>query len=232
MLPDPGNAEFDRIRIPGTDKTLLFRQSGLKAGQESLYLLRMLSRLDRSFVQAADLGCGSGLLTIGLAALFPAMTVKGFEIQDSLAAAARENSLMNAFSHRVSIVTGDIRDKSNRPRDNSFDLVVMNPPFRKLRTGKMSSRTSIRLSNHEHHGGLSDFVKAASVLLKHRGLLAIVMLPERLSELLRLMDERQVAAFRLQMIHHRDDSNANACMVLGRKGGKSALSVLPPVYMR
>ncbi|MBN1879506.1 methyltransferase [bacterium] len=219
-----------QIGIPGTERILQIEQSGLKVTQESLYLLKFIADLNQDFRSAGDLGCGSGFLSIGLASLFAEVRITGYEIQEKLVSAAQRNVERNGFQDRISIIWGDIRNAATRRPDGSHDVVVINPPFRKLHTGKMSTKDDIRMSNHEVHGELSEFIRVGSILLKHRGILAVVMMPQRLTELLTLMDVRQVPAFRLQMIHHPRDAIANACLVIGRKGGASDLSVFPPLY--
>ncbi|MDO8842641.1 METTL5 family protein [Methanocalculus sp.] len=68
-----------------------------------------------------DLGSGTGILGIG-AALLGAERVVGIEEDERLVALAQEN--MRLFSVDCTFITGDVRDLTE-----SFDTVVMNPPF-------------------------------------------------------------------------------------------------------
>lgn len=221
----------DTITIPGTTRSFQIKQAGLHVTQESLYLLQFVKKLGIEFANARVLGCGTGLLPIGLATLFPNLNVSAVEIQKPLAETARNNCKLNNVSDRISVVTGDIRHKTVRSPDQSRDLIVMNPPFRKINTGKTSPDDQLRVSSHECYGTLEDFIRTASIELAYKGVIAIVMLPERLSELLTLMDKRQVSAFKIQMLHHRPDTAANAVMAAGRKNCQMTLSVEPPIFI-
>ncbi len=220
----------DKITLLDTETVIFIDQKGLRVSQESLYLLRFVNSLNLKIGTACVPGCGSGLLVIGLAALNPMSQITGIELQKDLAETALENARLNAFDERIMIHIGDIRDQF--VFDPMFDLVVMNPPFRKLRTGKMSPDLSRRYSNHEHHGTLGDFITTASNMLKHKGVVALVMLPERLGEVFHYMEKRKVSAFLLQPIHHTHSSTANAILIAGRKGCRTPLSILPPCFAK
>lgn len=217
----------DKITLPDTDTVILINQKGIRVSQESLFLLRFVDSLNLKIGSACVPGCGSGLLAIGLAALNSESHITGIELQKDLADKAIDNVLLNKFEGRITIRTGDIRDQHVERPDQKFDLVVMNPPFRKLKTGEMSPDLTRRYSNHEHHGTLEDFIRAASILLKHKGVVALVMLPERLGELLHYMEKRNISAYLIQAVHHTPTSAANAVLIAGRKGCRSPLTILP-----
>ncbi|HPQ40809.1 MAG TPA: methyltransferase, partial [bacterium] len=217
------------IRIPGTDTHLQMKQKGLPVNQEALFLMEFLHETNiRPRRAAADLGCGSGLLTVALALLYPGIPVTGYEIQHALCDTARENVYLNGMDARVEVVPGDIRKPEDRPGDLTCDLVVMNPPFRTVGSGRVSPDSLRRSANHELCGTLEDFVTAASIALVHKGVLATVMLPERFPELLQRMHARKIPAFAARWIHHRMDLPANAVLILGRKGGRGGFTVYPP----
>ncbi len=74
-----------------------------------------------------DLGCGTGILTIG-AALAGANRVVGVDIDGQAIATAEKNA--NALGVDVEFVVGDIDCV-----DGGFDAVLMNPPFGSWRRG-------------------------------------------------------------------------------------------------
>jgi tRNA1Val (adenine37-N6)-methyltransferase len=221
----------DTITIPGSNTSFQIQQAGLHVTQESLYLLQFVSQMGNNFNNARVPGCGTGLLPIGLAMLFPSLNISAVEIQESLANTAVNNCKINNVSDRISIVTGDIRHKKIRSPDQNRDLIVMNPPFRKINTGKTSPNDLLRVSSHEYYGTLEDFIRIASIELAYKGVIALVMLPERLAELLAVMEKRQIPAFKIQMLHHYIDSSANAVLVAGRKNCQMTLTIAPPIFI-
>ncbi|MBN1295742.1 methyltransferase [bacterium] len=219
------------IHLPTVEEPILFEQRGLPVSQEALFLLKFLvqARVSPDHA-AADLGCGSGLLTVGLARLFPSIRVYGVELQPELVSVAEDNARRNGLMSRIAIIQGDIRQPESRPPDNACDLVVMNPPFRRTASGKLSPDVLRRHANHEMAGTLEDFIRVASICLSHHGRMAMVMVPERLPDTLQMMTERHVPAAVIQWIHHTPQLPANAVLILGCKGGRGGLTVLPPFF--
>jgi putative methylase len=73
-----------------------------------------------------DLGCGTGILTIG-AALLGAASVTGVDIDEKALAIARKNA--DLPGEAVTFLAADLRDGGCRERIDPCDTVVMNPPF-------------------------------------------------------------------------------------------------------
>lgn len=223
---------IDQIKI-GANALLKISQKGLPVSQEALFLLQFISHsgLIPRF-KAIDLGCGSGVLTLGLSLLFPDIKIKGIELQPELARTSRFNCEQNDLNERVEIICGDIRDKHIRPAQHSCDFVIANPPFRRQHTGLISPNQLRRGANHELSASLEDFVQISSIALKHKGLLGMVMIPERLTETLTLLDKHKVPAVAIQWIHHDQRSEASAFLIIGRKGGRGGLKVFSPVFVK
>jgi tRNA1Val (adenine37-N6)-methyltransferase len=72
-------------------------------------LLAGLTRLRRND-RVVDLGCGCGVIPLLLAFGRRVAHITGIEIQASLAAMARRNVAINALSHMIEIVHGDLRE--------------------------------------------------------------------------------------------------------------------------
>ena len=73
-----------------------------------------------------DLGCGTGILSIG-AALLGACEVVGIDADENAIALARENA--GRFGVEIRFLAGDAGDPDTFHRMGSCDTVVMNPPF-------------------------------------------------------------------------------------------------------
>ena len=84
------------------------------------------------FIEA---GCATGAISLLLAMRFENIHVIGLEIQNELADLARLNAENNNLSDRVSIITGDLRDKTILPREH-FDVLVINPPYESADRGR------------------------------------------------------------------------------------------------
>jgi len=76
--------------------------------------------------RVCDLGCGTGILSIG-AALLGASSVKGLEADRRALAVAHRNAAR--FGTPVTFVPGDVSDPELLAGIGACDTVVMNPPF-------------------------------------------------------------------------------------------------------
>src|SRR5512134_1480469 len=88
---------------------------------------------------ALDLGTGSGVLLLFLSAMCPGLRRGvGVEIQPRLLSYARRNFEENGLGGRLAAVPGDFREEIRVLGGDRFDLVVSNPPYRRLGEGRRS----------------------------------------------------------------------------------------------
>jgi len=80
-------------------------------------------------VRAADLGAGSGAVSVLLAGRLPQARLTAIEISTRPCAVLQRNFIMNQLDSRCTAMLGDVRDQTLLPRA-SLDLVVSNPPYR------------------------------------------------------------------------------------------------------
>ena len=76
-----------------------------------------------------DLGTGTGIIPILMAAKTAAKAFTALEIQEESADMARRSVQYNHLEDRIEIVTGDIKDASARFGASSFDMITTNPPY-------------------------------------------------------------------------------------------------------
>ena len=178
-----------------------------------------------------DLGTGCGVLPLLLARRSPGVQVVGWERQPQMAERARRGVDLSGMAGRITIVEADLRYHRTLVPAGSFDLVVSNPPYRAVGSGRIALEDERAAARHELAGGLNDFLNAGGWCLKHGGRFAIVYLAERLSELLGGMAAAGLEPKRLRMVHPRQGESARLVLVEGRKGGNSGLAVAPPLYI-
>lgn len=73
-----------------------------------------------------DLGCGTGVLAVGIARAQPQARVLATDASAAAVASARATAVANGVADRVTVTRDD--DASSTP-DVSVDLVLLNPPF-------------------------------------------------------------------------------------------------------
>ncbi len=185
----------------------------------------------RAGERIVDLGTGSGVIPLLLARLSAATELVGVELQPQMAERAERNVALNDLQERVQILHGDLRQIRQLLPVASADLVVTNPPYRPLGSGRISPADERAKARHEIAGGLQDFIAAASWLLKNGGRFATIYLAERLPELLSQLLVCGIEPKRLRMVHPRRQEPARMVLIEGRKAGRPGLAVDPPLYI-
>lgn len=208
---------------------LLQAEKGYRYSLDPILLARFVNV--RKSRQIVDLGSGCGILPILLARLSDATALIGIELQAGLADRAARNVGLNSLQHRVDILQGDVRNIKAIVPGNSTDLVVSNPPYRQLKSGRIAPNDERAIARHELSGGLADFVGAASWLLKNSGNFSVIYLAERLPELLAAMMSVGLEPKRLRMVHPRKNKEAKMVLLEGRKGGQPGMRVEAPLYV-
>jgi len=216
-------------RLKLGDLQLLQAKKGYRFSLDPVLLVRFLTT--RESDQVVDLGTGSAVIPLLLARLYHLQQVLGIELQPELVRRAQQNIELNNLRERVQVMPGDVRQIRELLPAAQTDLVVSNPPYRPLHSGRLAPNDERAAARHELAGGLEDFVKAAAWLLKNGGRFALIHLAERLPELFGRMTACGIEPKRLRLIHPRQENRANLALVEGYKMGRPGLTVDPPLIV-
>ena len=182
--------------------------------------------------RACDLGCGSGIISILLAWNNPKMTVDGIEIQPESAHIASGNTGLNDLNDRINIIHADLRNYREIGNAGAYDLVVANPPYFPVGSGKSVESENIATARDERTCTLKDICKAAAFFTRWGGKFAMVHRPERLSEVFCAMTECGIEPKRFRFVQEKASSLPNLILVEGRRGGKPGLTIEKPLCIR
>jgi tRNA1Val (adenine37-N6)-methyltransferase len=178
-----------------------------------------------------DLGTGSGILAVILAGTGKCMNATGIEVQDELVDMARRNVLVNDLKGRVEIVQGDVKGITSLINPDAFDVTVFNPPYRKIKSGRINPDQQKAIARHEIKATIADFIGAASYALKKSGRVSIIYPAVRMVELIAQMRAAQLEPKRLQIVHSDKMSEGEFVLIEGVQGGGEELEIMPPVYI-
>ena len=179
----------------------------------------------------ADLGTGNAVLPLLLAYLSSAEHICGFEIQKCMVGRARRNVDLNGLQGRVVIVEGDVRKIRELHSGGVMDLVVSNPPYRSVTSGRIAPDQERAVARHELAGTIEHFAAAASWLLKAGGSFGVICLAERLNRLFAAMTEAGIEPKRLRAVHSTATKGARLVLVEGCKGGRPGLEIEKPLVV-
>ena len=158
--------------------------------------------------------------------------IHAVEIQDDVHALAKKSIEMNKLEDQISLQHRDLKDIHKSVGVNSFDLVTCNPPFFKLRETSNLNKTDYKtLARHEVTATLEDIVVEAKRLLKNKGYLAMVHRPERLVEIMKVLEDHNLTPKTIRFIYPKPNTNANSVIIHAQKDANPGLKVLEPVIV-
>ncbi len=193
-------------------------------------LLAGFTRL-REGERVMELGCAHGGISLILAKRYRGAIFEGLDIQPELVSLARENARINGLTANTSFRTGDLREIRALYPHQTFDAVVVNPPYEDPGSGMPSPSPLSRTARQGEMCTLEDVCAAARYLLKNRGRLYMVMRARRLADTLALLKKYSVEPRELMMVHPVPEKNASVFLLEARRAGGPAMTVLPPLYI-
>ena len=179
-----------------------------------------------------DLGTGCGIIALLLAQRVLCGRVLGIDIQDDFVAIAERNVVLNGLTGQIEIRRGDVRCPETLCEPQSFAVAVFNPPYRKLRSGRINPDPEKAVARHEIAGSVTDFLAAAANALRVSGRVYVIYPAGRTVQLLARMREHRVEPKRLRLVHSRRSGSGEFVLIEGVKGGREGLKVLPPLFIR
>ena len=179
-----------------------------------------------------DVGTGTGILPILLAAKTRGKHFTGLEIQAESADMAVRSVEHNRLGDRIDIVTGDIKEAAEIFRPAFFDVIVTNPPYMLAEHGLQNPGDAKAIARHEVLCTLDDILRESGKLLQEsKGRFYMIHKPFRLAEIIIKMNQYKIEPKRIQFIHPYVDKEPTMVLIEGIKGGKSRVKIEPPVIM-
>jgi release factor glutamine methyltransferase len=119
-----GKREFFSLELEVTPDVLIPRPETEILVERTLELFR-----DRTGLEFADIGCGSGAIGVAIAHTLP--TARGVCVDISPAAlqVAARNAARHGVADRLEFVKSDLFERIGEGRISDFDLIVSNPPY-------------------------------------------------------------------------------------------------------
>ena len=165
-----------------------------------------------------DLGTGTGIIPILMAAKTSAAELIGLEIQEESADMAQRSVILNDLQSKIKIVQGDIKEAGQLFDAASFDVVTSNPPYMIGGHGLKNPDGPKAIARHEVLCDLEDVIKAAAKLLKSGGKFYMVHRPFRFAEIMLLMHDYRIEPKRMQLVYPYVDKEPNMVLIEGARG--------------
>ena len=175
-----------------------------------------------------DLGTGCGIIPLILTYRYPKIKVYGVEVQTELADIAILNVAENHMEDRITIYCEDLKRLKQEMTAGPVDLVVTNPPYRKVQSGRLNPDQQRAVAKHELKATLFDVVETARRMLRTSGRLVIIYAAERMADIIIQMRSAGIEPKYIRMIHSSRQVNAKLILVEGKKGGRHGITIGPP----
>ena len=178
-----------------------------------------------------DLGTGTGIIPILLAAKTGAAHLTGLEIQPDSADMAGRSVALNGLEEKIDIVTGDIKEAGRIFDAASFDVITCNPPYMIGRHGLKNPEDAKAIARHEILCTLENVAEQTAKLLKPGGKFFLVHRPFRLAEIMVTLKKYKLEPKRMQLVYPFVDKEPNMVLLEAARGGRPRMTVEKPLIV-
>ena len=180
-----------------------------------------------------EAGCAMGAVSLLLAKKFlnKNFHITGLEIQSELVKMARMNAELNNLQEKADFIEGDLRDKNLFSRE-SFDGLVINPPYSSISAGRESLDASRSTARLEISCTLDNVGELAFRVLKGRGRFFAVFSSLRLDVFISTMTKYKIIPKRLRPVYPKINNNSGIFLIECVKNGGEGLTLMPPLIVR
>lgn len=177
-----------------------------------------------------EIGCAHGAITLILAKR--GFSVEGIDIQKHLIDMAMENAIHNKLDDKTKFICNDIKNYKALWTAQSFDRIVVNPPYYKEHSVRSSPYIEKTVAKQEAECTLEEIIIASKYLLKNKGSLNIIISASRLSELVSLLAKYNIEPKVMRAVHSKEGSPASVVLIEAVRAAKIGLKILSPLFMR
>lgn len=212
--------------------------NGLKIIQhQDSYKFALDAVLLANFVKASkndtiiDLGTGSGVIPLLLSAKTNAKKLVGIELIEDIAKRAKRSVILNNLQDKISIVSGDMKKSPEIFGNESFSVVVSNPPYMTQKEGKISPNPEKAYARHELGVKLEEVIEVAQRLLVFSGRFFMIYRTTRLVDVLYFLRKYHLEPKNLRFICPNKNKGPNLFLLMAKKGGKPELVIQKPLII-
>ncbi len=178
-----------------------------------------------------DLGTGTGIIPLLMEAKYGCRKLTALEIQEESADMARRSVELNSLSHKIEIVTGDIKEADTLFEAASFDCITCNPPYMIGQHGLQNPEGPKAIARHEILCTFQDVVRVTAKLLKPGGHFFLVHRPFRLPEIMTTLSQHKLEPKRMQLVYPFVDKEPNMVLIEAVRGGNPRMKVEKPLIV-
>lgn len=215
--------EFKNLKI-------IQNKNGFCFGIDSVLLVNFAKEIKKQS-KVLDLGTGTGIIPILLSGKVELKKAIGVEIQKDVANMAKRSVSLNNLDDKIEIINENVINIGKLYPKQYFDVVITNPPYKKIGTGIINESEAKIISRHEITANLEDFIKTARDMLKDKGEFFMVHRPERLVDIISLMRKFKIEPKKLRFVCPNKNKEPNMVLIKGIKNAKEFLKIEKNLYV-
>jgi tRNA1(Val) A37 N6-methylase TrmN6 len=155
----------------------------------------------------------------------------GVELQKEVYDLGYDSVIENKMNNQIELINGDVRNISKYFDAEYVSVVTCNPPYFKYKEDSLVNVNDIKsIARHEVMLNLEDVMSSAKYVLKNGGTFAMVHRPERMIEIINLMQKYNIEPKKIRLVYPKVGKEANILLIEGIKNGKTGLKVLSPLF--
>jgi len=226
LLPDERIDDLQRKLPDGTELKIIQNPNWFCFGIDAVLLSDFAEIKAGDLVM--DLGTGTGIIPLLLAAKTEAGHIDALEIQEDVCNMARRSVELNGLEEKINIINADLVDYKSPVQ---YNAVICNPPYKSADTGLVNPEDKLKISRHEVCCNLQQIIKTASRILKPSGKFFMIHRPERIADIMFEMRSHKLEPKRIRYIHSNVPKPPVMVLVEGRKGSKPYTITEPPLVI-
>jgi tRNA1Val (adenine37-N6)-methyltransferase len=175
-------------------------------------------------------GAGTGVISLLLAKKYPHARFVADEVEPLAYGLLCQNIKNNGLCDSIVSVDGDVNYLSRSIAPNAFDVIVANPPYVQVGTGRACPSIERQTARQDQAASINSWINLQT-LLKTRGRYILVFPARRSVELMFSLSGKKLQPKRLRFAHPYHDKPASLVLIEAIKGTGAGLEILPPLII-
>jgi len=219
-----------RNRLLNFSDNIIYQDEDYFAFSLDSVLLANFVTIKLSDKRIVDFCCGNAPIPM-LMSFRTKARIFGVELQKEVFNLGYDSIVENKMDKQIELINGDVRKVSDLFDSESMDIVTCNPPYFKYQGDSLVNNNDVKtVARHEVKLNLEDVLKSCKYVLKNGGTFAMVHRPERMIEIINLMQKYGIEPKKMRLVYPKIGKDANILLIEGIKNGKSGLKVMSPLY--